>query len=87
MLFKAGDHVPATLFVDVVGSGESALPEQIADTWLNDGVRLEFTVTVVAPEVAEQLLLFVTTTVYKPVVVAVKLGEVSPAIVVPLFCH
>ena len=38
MLFKAGDHVPATLFVDVVGSGESALPEQIADTWLNDGV-------------------------------------------------
>ena len=87
MLFIAGDHVPATLFVDVVGSGVSTLPEQIADTWLKDGVRLEFTVTVVLLEVDEQLLLFVTTTVYKPVVVAVKLAEVSPTIVVPLFCH
>ena len=87
MLFKAGDHVPATLFVDVVGRGDNVLPEQIADTWLKDGVRLEFTVTVVLLEVAEQLLLFVTTTVYKPVVVAVKLAEVSPTIVVPLFCH
>jgi hypothetical protein len=45
VLFNAGDHVPETLFVEVVGSGESVLPEQIADTWLKDGVVGVLTVT------------------------------------------
>jgi hypothetical protein len=32
VLFKAGDHVPEILFVEVVGRGDSVLPEQIAET-------------------------------------------------------
>jgi hypothetical protein len=71
VLFKAGDHVPETLFVEVVGSGDSVLPEQTADAWLNVGVTGEFTVTVVALDVDEQLLVLVTTTVYEPAADAV----------------
>ncbi len=63
VLFKAGDQLPATLFVDVVGSGLNVPPEQIAGTCVNVGVVNGFTVTEVAVEVAEQLFVFVTTTV------------------------
>jgi hypothetical protein len=63
VLFNVGDHVPAILLVDVVGKVLNVAPEQIAETCVNVGVVNGFTVTVVAVEVFEQLLLFVTTTV------------------------
>ena len=51
------------LFVDVVDNALKVAPEQIAGTCVNVGVVNGLTVTVVAVEIAEQLLLFVTTTV------------------------
>jgi len=63
VLFNAGDHVPAILLVEVVGNALNVAPVQIAGTCVNVGVVNGFTVTVVAVEVAEQLLLFVTITV------------------------
>ena len=63
VLFNAGDQLPAILLVDVVGNALNVAPEQIAETCVNVGVVNGFTVTVVAVEVFEQLLLFVTTTV------------------------
>ena len=70
-LFKAGDQIPATLLFDVVGSEFKVTPAQIAGTCVNVGVVNGFAVTAVAAEVAEQLVLFVTTTVYEPEVTAV----------------
>ena len=63
VLFNAGDHVPAILLFDAVGNALNVAPEQIAGTCVNVGVVNGFTVTVAAVEVAEQLLLLVTTTV------------------------
>ena len=63
VLFNAGDHVPAILLVDVVGNALKVAPEQIAGTCVKVGAVNGFMVTVVTVEVAEQLLLFVTTTV------------------------
>jgi hypothetical protein len=87
VLFKAGDHVPTILLFDVDGNVLNRAPEQIAETCVNVGVINGFTVTVVAVEVAEQLLLFVTKTVYEPEIVAVKLAPVAPEMFVPLFFH
>ena len=66
MLFNAGDQLPAILLFDVVGKTLNVPPEQIAATCVNVGVVNGFTVTVVTVEVAEQLLLLVTTTLYDP---------------------
>jgi hypothetical protein len=63
VLFKAGDQLPAILLFEVVGNALKVPPEQIAATWVNVGVVNGFTVTEVAVEVAEQLFVFVTTTV------------------------
>ncbi len=63
VLFNAGDQLPAILLVDVVGNALNVAPVQIAGTCVNVGVVKGFTVTVVAVEVAEQLFVFVTTTV------------------------
>ena len=63
VLFNAGDQFPIILLFDVVGNALNVAPEQIAGTCVNVGVVNGFTVTVVAVEVFEQLLLFVTTTV------------------------
>jgi hypothetical protein len=71
VLFRAGDQEPAILLLEVVGNALSVPPEQIAATCVNVGVVNGFTITVVAADVAEQLLLFVTATVYEPAVVAV----------------
>jgi hypothetical protein len=51
------------LLFEVVGKALNVSPEQIASTCVNVGVVNGLTVTVVAAEVVEQLLLFVTTTV------------------------
>ncbi len=63
VLLIAGDQLPAIPFFDVVGNALIAAPKQIGATWVNVGVVDGFTVIVVAVEVAEQLLLLVTTTV------------------------
>ena len=63
VLFNAGDQLPAILLFDVVGNAFNVAPEQIAGTCVKVGVVDGFTVTVVAVEVAEQLLPLVTTTV------------------------
>ena len=62
MLFTTGDHVPTILLFEVVGNSFNVAPEQIEAIWVNVGVVNGFTVTVVATEVEEQLLLLVTTT-------------------------
>ena len=43
LLFKAGDHEPVILLVDVVGSGFKFPPGQIGATALNVGITLEST--------------------------------------------
>jgi hypothetical protein len=63
VLFNKGDQLPSMLLFEVVGNALNVAPEQIAGTCVNVGVVNGFTVTVVAVEVFEQLLLFVTTTV------------------------
>ena len=52
VLFKAGDHVPLMPFVEVVGNGFKTSPLQIGATWLNVGVTLALTVTVIVVELA-----------------------------------
>ena len=39
VLFKAGDQVPVTPLVEVVGKGDRAAPEQIGATAVNVGVN------------------------------------------------
>ena len=46
-MFIAGDHVPITAFVDVVGKAAIVAPEQTAATCVNVGVVLGFTVIVI----------------------------------------
>ena len=46
VLFNAGAHVPVIPLLDVVGSGDSTAPEQIAATGVNIGVTLALTVIV-----------------------------------------
>ena len=46
VLSKTGAHVPIIPLVDVVGSGESMVPEQIAATCVNAGVTIGLTVIV-----------------------------------------
>ena len=52
VLFNAGAHVPLILLVDVVGSGASVLPEQMAATGLKVGVMFGLTVIVKVAVVA-----------------------------------
>ena len=63
VLFKAGDQDPEIPLFDVVSNALKVPPEQIAGTCVNVGVVDGFTVTEVVVEVAEQLFVFVTTTV------------------------
>jgi hypothetical protein len=63
VLLIAGDQLPAIPLFEVVGNALIAAPKQIGVTWVNVGVVDGFTVTIIAEDVAEQLLLFVTTTV------------------------
>ena len=63
VLFNAGDQLPAILLLDVVGNAFKVPPVQIAGICVNVGVVNGFTVTEVAVEVAEQLFVFVITTV------------------------
>ena len=44
--FKAGDHVPVMLLMDVVGKGVNVVPAHIGPTAGNVGVVFWFTVTV-----------------------------------------
>ncbi|AWI25266.1 hypothetical protein HYN49_04790 [Flavobacterium pallidum] len=37
VLFSAGDHVPATPLLEVVGNAAKVAPEQIGDTCVKDG--------------------------------------------------
>jgi hypothetical protein len=46
-LFIAGDQLPVTEFVDVVGNAEIVAPEQTAATCVNVGVVLGVTVMVI----------------------------------------
>ena len=46
MLFKAGDHDPEIELFDVLGKGNSVLPEQMAGTCVKLGVVFGFTVMV-----------------------------------------
>ena len=46
MLFNAGAQVPVTPLFDIVGNGDSAVPEQIGATAVNVGVIFAFTVIV-----------------------------------------
>ena len=52
VLFSAGDHVPVTPLLDVVGNADRAAPEQIAGTALKVGVMLGLTVMVKVAVVA-----------------------------------
>ena len=45
-LFNAGDHVPVTELVEVVGKADRVAPEQIGTTAVNVGVTAVFTVNV-----------------------------------------
>ena len=46
VLFRAGDHVPAIPFKEVVGNAVNVCPAQIGATALNVGVTFGFTVIV-----------------------------------------
>lgn len=52
VLFKAGDQVPGMPLMEVVGSGDKVVPEQIGATELNVGVTFGLTVTVYVVVVA-----------------------------------
>ncbi len=52
VLFNAGDHVPVMPLVEVVGSTDKLLPEQIAATDVNVGVTNGLTVMVMVAVVA-----------------------------------
>jgi hypothetical protein len=54
VLLRAGAHVPVTPLLDVVGSGESGAPAQIAATWVNAGVTFGLTVIVIVAVVAQR---------------------------------
>ena len=47
MLFNAGDHVPLTPLVEVVGKGDKFSPEQIAATGAKVGVTIGLTAMVI----------------------------------------
>jgi hypothetical protein len=47
VLFTAGDQVPVTAFVDVVGNAANVVPEQTAATCVNVGVAFGVTVMVI----------------------------------------
>jgi hypothetical protein len=51
-LLIAGDQVPVIPFMDVVGSADNEAPEQIGETWLNNGLTIGVTVTVIVAVVA-----------------------------------
>jgi len=46
VLFNAGDHVPVIPLVDVVGNADKTSPLHIAETGVNVGVTLGFTVII-----------------------------------------
>ena len=52
VLFIAGDQVPVTLLLEVVGKADKLAPEQMAATAVKVGVTFEFTVMVIAAVVA-----------------------------------
>ncbi|RQO30963.1 hypothetical protein DBR32_09650 [Taibaiella sp. KBW10] len=53
VLFKAGDQVPVTPLVEVVGNAVSVAPEQIEATCVNAGLNTGFTVMVIVVLVAQ----------------------------------
>jgi hypothetical protein len=54
VLSIAGDQVPVTPLIEVVGNGESVAPEQIAATGANVGVTFGLTVIVKVVEFAHR---------------------------------
>ena len=54
-MFNAGDQVPVTVFVDVVGKAAIVAPEQTAATCVNVGVVLGVIVTATAVLVLSQV--------------------------------
>ena len=52
-MFTAGDQVPVTELVDVVGKAAIVAPEQTAATCVNVGVVLGFTVMVIVAVFAQ----------------------------------
>ncbi|AWI25264.1 hypothetical protein HYN49_04780 [Flavobacterium pallidum] len=81
VLFKAGDHVPATPLFEVVGNAASVAPEQIGATCVNTGVFGWLTVMVIVAVFAHCPAVGVK--VYVVVAVLFKAGDHVPA--TPLF--
>lgn len=52
LLFNAGAQVPVILLVEVVGNGFSVAPAHTGATWVNVGVMIGFTVTVIVAVLA-----------------------------------
>ena len=52
VLFIAGDHDPVMPFTEVDGKADRKSPTQIGDTWLNCGITLGVTDTVIKAVVA-----------------------------------
>ena len=76
MLSKAGDQVPVTPLLDVVGNAVSVAPEQIGATALNVGVTFGLTVMINVVVVAHCPVVGVN--VYVVVVVLSKAGAQVP---------
>ena len=53
-LFKAGDQVPVTPLLEVVGKADKLPPEQIGATWVKVGTVLGVTVMVICAVVAHK---------------------------------
>ena len=47
VLFSAGVHTPVILLLEIIGNGDSVAPTHIAETWVNVGVTIGFTVMVI----------------------------------------
>jgi hypothetical protein len=78
VLFRAGAQVPVILFIDVVGSGESIVPEQTGATAANVGVTIGLTIIVNVVVVAHCPAVGVN--VYVVVVVLFRAGAHVPVI-------
>jgi hypothetical protein len=77
-LFTAGDHVPVTAFVDVVGNAAIVAPEQTAATCVKVGVVFGFTVMVIVAVLAHNPVVGVN--VYSVVAVLFTAGDQVPVI-------
>jgi hypothetical protein len=78
VLSKAGDQVPVTPLLEVVGSGDKVAPEHIGPTAVNVGVMLELTTIVIVAVLAHCPASGVK--VYVVVVVLSKAGAQAPVI-------